>query len=141
MSNTEDTEYAQPVSDQSTSKYTRKKEQLDCYLKAQVRIGTVDKELVERAWKALQLLIQYKKRIDLPAVGVGESSQILFEWDRGYHHLELEVFITGEAELFYLNRETNKSCEDYYFIESSNILLADEQMKLALDDFLRRNEP
>ncbi len=41
----------------------------------------------------------------LPDMGAAEQ-QVACAWDRGEHHLELEVFASGDGEWFYCNRTT-----------------------------------
>ncbi len=125
---------------QDISPYTRELEKLESYLKEQQKYNRISSETMRRAWKALQLLLQFRKRLKLPVVGIGQSEQVLFEWDQDIHHLELEVFPKGEAELFYLNRDTNKACEAYYEIVNYAFLVIDPEMENYLNYFLRTDE-
>jgi hypothetical protein len=44
------------------------------------------------------------RRLSVPDACPGSSAQLLYTWDKGEHHLELEIFPDGKGEFFYRNR-------------------------------------
>jgi hypothetical protein len=52
--------------------------------------------------------------LPIPAACTGPDGQMLYTWDRGKHHLELEIIPGQSAEYFYRDRETGELWgEDY----------------------------
>lgn len=50
---------------------------------------------------------------DAPKPGMGTAErQVLCTWDKGEHHLEIEVFAGGDGEWFYMNRDTRAVWEE-----------------------------
>src|SRR5438552_1289918 len=72
----------------------------------------VDQELVTprvarlawEAWSALSNSVG--NALLVPDACPGPNGELLYTWDRGEHHLELEIFPTAPAELFYENNAT-----------------------------------
>lgn len=50
-------------------------------------------------WVALRVPV-------MPNAGVCDDGHILYTWDKGVHHFEIEIFPTGPLEYFYMNRDT-----------------------------------
>jgi len=97
----------------TVAKYT----QLRDYLR---RVSTGERALVTpdtagramRAWKVLWTASDYS--MVFPASCTGPDGEIFYSWDRGKHHLELEIIPDGPAEFFYRDRETERFWgEDY----------------------------
>lgn len=78
------------------------------FLKKMVDIGEISNETAEEANKMWLLLSPI---ILAPSVGVNANGKVLFNWDQGKHHLELEV---SPAEFFYRNRETGELWSEYF---------------------------
>jgi hypothetical protein len=50
----------------------------------------------------------------VPAACTGPNGEMFYSWDRGRHHLELEIVPGKAAEFFYRDRETEELwTEDY----------------------------
>ncbi len=122
------------------SAYTERLEQISAYLHRRLEEGYITSEVISRAWKALLMLLAFNKRLSVPVAGVGGDQQILFEWDRREHHLELEVFASGDAQLFYLNRSTNRTQERDYPIDGSAMVCLNVEMADAFGYFIIGNE-
>jgi hypothetical protein len=54
--------------------------------------------------------------LPVPAACSGPNGQMLYSWDRGRHHLELELFPQGEVlgEFFYRDRESDELWSEEY---------------------------
>ena len=53
-------------------------------------------------------------QMPIPAACTGPDGQMLYAWDHGQHHLELEIFPHKDAEFFYKDRQTRELWgEDY----------------------------
>jgi hypothetical protein len=44
-----------------------------------------------------------------PHTGIAEDGSLLMAWDRGHHHLDLEVLPNGTVEWFYLDRASDRA--------------------------------
>ena len=68
----------------------------------------------DAALRTLRFLYRLFDQIpDCPPPDMGAAErQILCVWDKGEHHLELEVFADGDGEWFYMNRETHAVWEE-----------------------------
>lgn len=47
-------------------------------------------------------------RLSVPAASTGPDGKIHYSWDKGRHHLELEIIPGEQAEFFYSDRENDK---------------------------------
>lgn len=66
----------------------------------------------KEAWMAILEATDY--RMPVPAACTGPGGEMFYSWDRGRHHLELEIIPGGPAEFFYRDRETEDLWgEDY----------------------------
>lgn len=64
------------------------------------------------AWQEIWKATGYA--INIPAACAGPDGKMFYSWDRGRHHLELEIFPGAVAEFFYRDRETGTLWgEDY----------------------------
>ena len=66
----------------------------------------------------------------VPAACTGPDGEMYYSWDRGRHHLELEIIPGQPAEFFYRNRETEELWGEDYNI--GDPLSADAIQKLKL---------
>jgi len=62
--------------------------------------------LAKKAW--MLIWASTGGKMPIPAACTGPDGQILYAWDRGRHHLELEIFADRAAEFFYKDRETRE---------------------------------
>jgi hypothetical protein len=69
-------------------------------------------------------------KLPVPDACPGPDGQLLYTWDQGEHHLELEVFPEGASEFFYSNRVTNELWECDYRVTQP--LPAEALVKLDL---------
>ncbi len=66
----------------------------------------------KRAWATI--LVASGGQIPIPAACTGPDGEMLYSWDQGRHHLELEIIPGKVAEFFYRDRETEQFWgEDY----------------------------
>jgi hypothetical protein len=82
---------------------------LHYYLEAAIRTGSLEATTASAAmksWKALSTASD--KKLPVPDASVGPDGQLMYTWDRGGHHFELEIFPDGSGEFFYFNRHTNE---------------------------------
>jgi hypothetical protein len=69
-------------------------------------------ELAMRAWHTIWTAS--RGQMPIPAACTGPGGQMLYAWDHGRHHLELEIFPQKAAEFFYKDRQTRELWgEDY----------------------------
>ena len=66
----------------------------------------------------------------VPAACTGPDGEMFYSWDRGHHHLELEIIPGKPAEFFYRNRETEELWGEDYIV--GNALSAEAIHKLKL---------
>ncbi len=95
------------------AKYT----QLRDYLK---RVSKGERALItpETAYRAMKawntLWMASGHSMAAPAACTGPDGEMFYSWDRGKHHLELEIIPGEPAEFFYRDRETEQFWgEDY----------------------------
>jgi hypothetical protein len=68
--------------------------------------------LASKAWQLIWKASDYK--MPVPAACTGPDGRMFYSWDRGRHHLELEIIPGQPAEFFYRDRETEQLWgEDY----------------------------
>lgn len=60
------------------------------------------------AWPVWQ---EVKDTLPMPNAGVGPDGELLYTWDKGAHHYEIEVFPDGRKEYFYMHRQTGGTHE------------------------------
>lgn len=81
-----------------------------------------------RAWEILFEATGYA--LPIPAACTGPDGKLLYSWDKGRHHLELELIPGQPAEFFYRDRQTGDLWgEDY---DLTQALSADAIQKLKL---------
>ena len=72
---------------------------LSYYLGKVSRAGEIDHHTAVLSWRAwLSLRNATSPLLPVPDACSGPDGQLLFTWDRGEHHLELEVFPNGEGQ-------------------------------------------
>jgi len=77
---------------------------------ALVTPGTASQAM--KAWNAIW--VASGGRMPIPAACTGPDGEMFYSWDRGRHHLELEIIPDQPAEFFYRDRETEQLwAEDY----------------------------
>jgi hypothetical protein len=76
----------------------------------------VSQETSGAALVAWVLLRRDAPRLPVPAAGVGEDGEILYTWNQGEHHLELEISSDGSAHFYYLNRKTDLEVYSQYVV-------------------------
>lgn len=87
-------------------------QKLSYYLGAISRAGEIDHHTAVLCWRAwLSLRNATSSLLPVPDACPGPDGQLLFTWDRGDHHLELEVFPNGIGEFFYRNRQSDELWE------------------------------
>lgn len=84
-----------------------RRERIDRYLQERVQRAEIAQETVNLAQKALEAMKNAMPFLDAPDVSTSVNRQVLYTWDKVEHHLLLEVFPDGSAELFSRNRLTN----------------------------------
>ncbi len=106
-------------------------ERLKSYLAQAVREYGATQEVSRLAWRAwVQMNRTMNDRLSVPNAHTALGGQILYTWDRGAHHFELEIFPDAPSEFFYLNRETD---EDWDYIYNVGDQIADALVeKLSL---------
>jgi hypothetical protein len=52
--------------------------------------------------------------LPVPAACTGPDGQMMYVWDKGRHHLELEIAADGTAEFFYRDRQTGELWGEEY---------------------------
>jgi len=53
-------------------------------------------------------------KLEVPDIGVGPNDQLMYIWDNGPHHFELEMLSDGTNEIFYRNRVTGELWNSSY---------------------------
>jgi hypothetical protein len=70
--------------------------------------------LAARAWR--DIWTASRGQMSIPAACTGPDGEMFYSWDRGRHHLELEIIPGQPAEFFYRDRETEQFWGDDYTI-------------------------
>ena len=69
--------------------------------------------LAQKAWQSIW--IASDRMISVPAACTGADGKMFYSWDRGRHHLELEIAPGQDSEFFYRDRETGELwAEDHH---------------------------
>jgi hypothetical protein len=80
---------------------------LNSYLNLLVQEGLVAKETADSAWQAWRDLDNYfLGELPVPGASPGPDGQILYTWDKGDHHLEIEFFACEPTTVFCMDRAT-----------------------------------
>lgn len=92
---------------------TAKAKHLKSYLNLLVHENLVSKNIADSAWELWQGLDDhFLGELPVPTASPGPDGQILYTWDQGEHHLEIEFVVNEPATMFYMNR-TTEFCEEY----------------------------
>lgn len=95
----------EPAPDEAWLKYLRS-------LRANGVISQFVANNTERIWRRLKPLAS---NVAVPDAAVTESGGLFMSWDRGVHHLEIEILPEGRYEWFYRNRHTDVFAGDYNY--------------------------
>ena len=88
-------------------------QRLQLFLKDLVRQEDVEHYTATVAWRAWRTLSEdLVGTLPVPDVAAGADRQILFSWNSGEHHFELEIYPSGLGEFFYLNYESDATWEE-----------------------------
>lgn len=80
----------------------------DDFLKAMAQ-GVISPATAQRARKVwYSLLNRSGHLLPIPAASAGPDGQVFYSWDKGRHHLEVEILPGEEIEYFYRDRETGE---------------------------------
>jgi hypothetical protein len=79
-------------------------QRLAYYLGKLARQGDLSDDTALLAWRAWNKLSEAFGTLPVPDAAPGPNGELLYTWNTGEHHLELEIFADGSAELFYANR-------------------------------------
>lgn len=88
------------------------------YLKRLVTEGLTNpatESLAQQAWRRLDEV--FLGDLAIPDAAPGPDGQILFTWDEGEHHSEIEIDTNGDATFFSLNRQTREARESAFNVE------------------------
>jgi hypothetical protein len=77
----------------------------------------VTPQMARLAWDAWnKLSVATENALPVPDAGPCPDGQLLYTWDRGEHHFELEILPASPAEFFYRNRSSGELWECEYVI-------------------------
>jgi len=91
-------------------------EKLKSYLDEAVKFGEIKKFTSELALQALQAL---PDALPIPDASIVSDGVVLFTWDKGVHHGEMEVYPNSRGLLLYINAKTNYELEREFIIGKS----------------------
>jgi hypothetical protein len=95
----------------------RRVQRLIDYLDGITADALITPEMARLAWDAWnKLSVAIENALPVPDACPGPDGELLYTWDRGEHHLELEVFPASPAEFFYRNRASGELWECEYII-------------------------
>ena len=93
---------------------------LENYLGSLRETGAISPQTATLAWNAWKHISDENgKSLPEPDASSGPNGELLYTWDKGEHHLELELFADGRAEFFYRNRKTGKLWEAEYTLDAT----------------------
>lgn len=79
------------------------------WLEKQFKSGEITASMFARANQYSDLLLDpIKNKMPIPGAATGPDGEMFFGWDKGRHHLELELIPDQPAEWFYRDRETEE---------------------------------
>lgn len=84
-------------------------QELSAYLEGLVGSHEISSDTATYAWNAWKDLSGAAGgTLLVPDAAPGPNGELLYTWNRGEHHFELEMFANGSAEMFYANRESGE---------------------------------
>jgi hypothetical protein len=93
----------------------------------------VSKQTADLARKAWSLLWQETGYVlPIPSACTGPDGQILYSWDKGEHHFEVEIIPGKPMEFFYRNRKTGELWGEEYTLGDSLPAEAAKKLKLFM---------
>ncbi len=108
---------ATSVNPDSTRGLVSKHREHEMYLKEVSSVGApppITPETALLARMAWQTILDAFSTMPVPAACTGPDGEMFYSWDRGRHHLELEIIPGKPSEFFYRDRETEDLWgEDY----------------------------
>ena len=108
-------------------------QRLNHYLAFVREAGDIASNTAETAWQTWKMLSSSMDRpLPVPDAAPGPDGQLLYTWNKGDHHLELEIFPNGPAEFFYLNRVSSETWEEEYLIGNSISLDAKARLTIFI---------
>lgn len=97
--------------------YDHSVNQLLEYLRRAAAERAISWDTATQAWNIwLRLNEIVSERLSVPDAAPALGGQLIYTWDRGEHHLEVEIFPDAPSEFFYLNRETDEDWAADYII-------------------------
>lgn len=100
------------------------------YLERAVKAKHINAEMASIAWRVWRALSNATlNKLPVPNAGVGPDGQILYTWKQNEHHFEVEIFLNGIGEFFYLNLKTNEMWDCEYTVGD----LISEEIKARLE--------
>lgn len=93
-------------------------------------IAPATAEQARRAWWLISEATGFA--LPIPAACTGPDGEMFYSWDRGKHHLELEIVPGRSAEFFYRDRETEALWGEDYNIGETLSVEAIEKLKLFI---------
>ena len=110
------THYGGIITQAPASEMTRP-QMLYHYLVSVRDAGDIDAKTASLAWIAWKRISDAMgEPLLVPDAASGPEGQLLYAWNQGEHHLELEIFPAEPAEFFYLNRSSNETWEEEYTV-------------------------
>lgn len=88
---------------------------LQAISQGQLTATAVDRGLADIAWHTwLKINKEIDPQPDVPDVRPGHDGEILYIWDQGEHHCEIEFLPDQPCVVFYMNRLSNKDWSEEY---------------------------
>jgi hypothetical protein len=83
-------------------------DRIAAYLRKRVTDHSITAPTAALAVQMLQAVREATPQLPEPDASATCEGDVLFTWDRGEHHLELQVYDDGAGDLFYRDRETGE---------------------------------
>jgi hypothetical protein len=84
--------------------YSGREQRMNRFIGMLREIGEISPDMAQQAWQGWQLLKAAARTLSVPDASSGRNGEFLYIWDRGDHHLELEIYPGGTADFFYAHR-------------------------------------
>ena len=89
-------------------------QRLAYYLGTVSNAGDISHEAATTALIVWNEISKTLRALPVPDAAPGPEGQLLYTWNRGEHHLELEIFPEAPAEFFYYNRASEETWQEDY---------------------------